>query len=512
MRKVILLAAVLLSTSLVWAAKFFVPVLVQSSYIYPDDFPGQTLDQAIHNETVPENARIIVRGLPFGPYYEPLNVNKSIALEGGLGGDTILDGGGSGVVVDISVGNVIIKDFTVRNGEYGIRVGTLNSSVSNVVLENNSVMSNSYGIYILHSNNCILRNNNLAGNQENFGVEGYGLEDFIQDVDTSNTINGWPIYYWVNKTVGTISGHAGYVAVVNSTHVQIENLNMGNNYQGILLAYTSNSVVGDSVLSHNSYGIRLYSSEYNEIRNNSLTGNTVGLDLEEFSENNTIVYNDIEKNGFGISFGVSDYSNNNIAYQNNFIRNNFQVTPGSLNFLNNSREGNYWDTYIGTDLDLDGVYDPMVPYLGLDYHPLVEQWQTNRTFSVTRYGSQSYFVTLSNSTVARASVNWNRGLRRIGFNITSGTAESINTTIPRDWLDGPFETKLNATQLDPSSFSVNQDGANSYISIVYDPGTYMVEIIGTRVLGYRNGDVNNDGVVNILDAIILANSFLKTDS
>ena len=509
MKKVILLVAVLLSTSLVCGAKFLMPVRIQSTnHIFPDSFPiGQTLDQAIHNETVIEGDTIIVKG---GTWNAHLNVNKSITLQGGYQGLTILDGGGNGTVVDISVGNVTLNYFTVRNGVYGIRIRAINMSVSNTVLENNSIVSNDNGIFISNSNNNVLRNNNLTGNYyQNFEVQGSALQDFIQDIDTSNTINDRPIYYWVNRTVGTIPSDAGYVAVVNSTNVTVENLN-DNNFQGVLLAYATNSTVENNTLSsllHN-YGISLRFSKYNLVRNNTLTEKSgIGLSFE-FSDNNTIVYNDVEKNGLGISLTNSF---NNTAYRNNFVRNYLQEYHDASSVFDNGREGNYWDDYEkygGSDTNGDGIGDTMTPYHGVYDHPLMEPWKMIRTFGIVRYGDKYNFTTLSNSTIA--SPNWNRTRAIIGFNITSGTSESINITIPRNWLEGPFEIRLNASHSEPST-PVNQDCTNSYICLDYSPGTYMVEIIGKLVSGYRSGDINGNGTVDIYDAIILANHFNKSD-
>ena len=519
-KRVILLIVVLLSASLVCGATFLMPErMLAPPHVFPDNFPGQTLDQAIHNETVMEGDTIIVRG---GTWSEHLNISKPITLEGGFQGQTILDGGGKGTVVDISVGNVTVNYFTIRNGDYGIEIG-VNASVSNCTLTNNLIVSNDYGILIEHSPYNTLVNNNLTGNYYNFGVIGDTLQDFIQDIKTSNTVNNRPIYYWTNRTGGTIPQDAGYAALVNSTGVNLKNLSIAHSYQGLLLAYTNTSIIENNSLSNNVYGIYEIASEHNEIINNDLTNNAMGLSLHN-STDNTVVYNYIAQNGAGLEIC---YSNNNTLYRNNLVTNNQSSSrTESSNTFDNGREGNYWDDYVpsgqGKDVDGDGIGDTWVyggtvvptnttPYNGVDYRPLMEPWQLNRTLSVYRYSDRYDFFTLSNSTVVTTSVNWNSNLGTIGFNMTSGTAESINVTIPRNWLDGPFEIRLNRTKLDSSSFSVKQDNVSSYLFWQYSPGTYMVQITGARVLRYRGGDINGDGIVDLFDAIILSNHFNKID-
>jgi len=476
-----------------------------TTYIYRDDFPGQTLDQAIHNDTVRDGDTIIVRN---GIYYEHLNVSKSITLEGGLQGPTILDGGGTGTVVTISAGNVMLIDFTIRNGVCGIKI----IGQGNNVLKDNTVTSNSEcGICIVSSNNNTLRHNTMISNYRNFGVfSAIELFDFIQDVDPSNTVDGKRIYYWVNKHNDSITAgdDAGYVAVVNSTNIIVKNLSLRKNIQGILLAYTTNSTIESNTASYNEYGgIELFYSDHNVIRNNTMIGNGCGIILQNVSDN-IIVYDTVETCYYGISVM---YSNNNTIYRNNFINNANQIPlPIGTNFWDNGREGNYWSDYIDADLNKDGIGD--THYKGIDYYPLMEPWSVKKIFTVIRYGEEYYITTISNSTIARASVDWNRESKTISFNITSGTAESINLTISRDWLEGPFEVKLNGTQIEPSNLKISQDAKNSYFFFNYIPAKYMVVIIGTRVLGYRNGDVNNDGHVNILDCIILSGHFGKTDS
>jgi len=46
--------------------------------------------------------------------------------------------------------------------------------------------------------NNTLTGNNMTGNTYNFGVWGQYLEHFLQDIDTSNTVDGKVVYYLIS--------------------------------------------------------------------------------------------------------------------------------------------------------------------------------------------------------------------------------------------------------------------------------------------------------------------------
>ena len=83
-------------------------------------------------------------------------------------------------------------------------------------------------------------------------------------------------------------------------------------------------------------GIAMWNSENNTLTNNTINLNCGGISLDETSNNNTILGNNISDNGLGIIA----YSNNNTIYLNNFINNTDNVdshlstnTHGSLKLL-----------------------------------------------------------------------------------------------------------------------------------------------------------------------------------
>jgi len=212
-----------------------------------------------------------------------------------------------------TIANNIISDNALGIG--------FDSSYRNNMTGNN-ITSNSYGITLLSSFNNTLRSNVLDNNFHSLEVSmflylGNQLSYFIQDIDASNTINGKPVCYWVNRNNEQVALDAGYVALVNCTNIIVKDLNLKNNFQGMVLACTNNSRIQNLNVTNNDHGIYLYRSCYNIICNSDLSNNQVGISLESSFENN-IVYNNVTKAAEGIL--LSDSSNNNIT--NNNIENN----------------------------------------------------------------------------------------------------------------------------------------------------------------------------------------------
>lgn len=502
-KKIVLLALVsFLSISTIYATQYVKHVGLQAgnTYLYPDDFPG-TLEQAIYSETVKDGDRIIVRN---GIWHEHLNVNKSITLEGGLGGPTTLDGEGTGTVIKITASNVTILNFRIQNGNDGIRIRS-----SDNILTNNIITSNrDHGIYIASSSNNSLSNNAMTGNTHNFGVEGTVLPHFVQCIDESNTVNEKPIYYWVNHHNNQIPSDAGYVGIVNSTNVTVRDLTLRNNHQGALFAYTSNCTIEDVDASYNNVGITLKYSDRNLVSDSRTSNNYVGISLS-FCNNNTVDGNVIENNQF---WGLQSYHSNRTSfYHNNFIQASPELKSfiGSFNHTwDNGAEGNYWISYTGVDEDGDGIGDD--PYEidkeNVDQYPLIEEWSPTRTINVTWsvwwMGIENVITTynvtiLSDHVVASYKFEsiWDEKIGLITFNVTSNGSGFCNITIPRDRLDSPFELFINGTKTDFES-TYNTTHYSLYFN--YSLGKHKVKIVAYK-MARAYGDVDGDGWVDMTD-------------
>ena len=248
--------------------------------------------------------------------YDVIVVEKNDAIIDGKG--YTLQGSNGGLCLS-SVSNVAVKSINIVScgGWEGLDVsGSSNCTVSGnnltgnyrgvhllgssyISLYGNNVTNNyDFGVYLDFSPNSVLRNNTMVGNRANFVVEGY----FIQDVDESNTVDGKPIYYWVNQQNRHVPSDAGYVALVNSNNITVERLELKNSYEGILIVGTTDSLVANnSIIGNFFHGVSLLGSRYNNISENCITNNGAGVYLDG-SCYNTIDGNNITNNGDGVYF------------------------------------------------------------------------------------------------------------------------------------------------------------------------------------------------------------------
>ncbi|MCW4034052.1 MAG: right-handed parallel beta-helix repeat-containing protein [Candidatus Bathyarchaeota archaeon] len=256
---------------------------------------------------------------------------------------------------------------------------------SHNTLSGNNVTDTFLGVTISSSSNNSLSNNAMSNNFRNLGISGENISDFIHDIDVSNTVDGKPVYYWVNMHDLTVPTDAGYVGLVNCTEITVENVNITNNGQGILLVHTDDSVVQNNVLATNIQGVFMRFSNSNTVSGNKIIDNLHGINPTG-SFFNTFSGNNVTDSYF---YGVSlNASSNNQFYHNNFIDNPTQIhTIDSINTWDDGYPsgGNYWSDYADIDVysgpyqnetGSDNIWD--TPYVidaeNQDNYPLVEPW------------------------------------------------------------------------------------------------------------------------------------------
>jgi parallel beta-helix repeat protein len=364
----------------------------------------------------------------------PGNTIAKNNISGNYGGVTLYDDDGS-----IINGNNISNN--VLNGIYAYN--SINSTVSNNYLLNNNYWGTTFeysswiwvtdnyisntkiGIYLFDSSWHFVRGNLME--ESSIFLSGDEIEQWnTHTIDSSNMVNGKPVYFCKNTLGGTIPSGAGQVILANCHGVTVENQNVSNLYFGMLIGYSSgNTIINNTVLSSNRHGIYLQASGSNTIISNNVSDSGGAIFVDSSSSANTIVSNTASRSGHGVylassgnvvtgntlnnnSNGVylaSSYGNTimnntiysnlrgvvlrssvgNKVYHNDIIGNGIQAEDDtSTDQWDNGYPsgGNYWSDYSGTDihrgprqdvLGSDGIGD--TPYYmwirSQDRYPLV---------------------------------------------------------------------------------------------------------------------------------------------
>ncbi len=385
----------------------FQPVrATEKTIVVPQDYPS--ISGAIAKASMGDT--IFVKK---GIYNENIVIDKPISLEGEDKTLTIIDGGDKGTVVWINANDTVVREFTIQNSgnnftDSGIY---LNYSVGSSISDN-LVVNNNIGIYMLQSDKSQLQNNNLAANKFNFGVYSSNLEGYIQDIGTSNTVDGKPIIYWVNQSGKQTPKNAGYIAAINCTDITVSGSSLRENWQNVLLAYTTNSTVTNTTSSLGEDSVWLIESSSCTVIGNNISENIWGGIALVNSSDCTIEGNTLKDNGgYGIFLS---YSSDNKFYHNNLMANPRQslLYGENINSWDNCYPsgGNYWSNYKGVDVKSgawqnqtgsDGVCD--IPYVmdsnNVDNYPLMKPWDAGSS-EASQVTVEFYAITMAAIAIA----------------------------------------------------------------------------------------------------------------
>ena len=242
------------------------------------DHPYQTITTAL-KKAFPGYTIYVMSGT----YDEHIVINKTVTLLGEDKETTILDGGGIGDVVTITVPGVKISGITVQNSgmqtwNAGIKTLSLNS---NATIENTILQDNAIGLFL------------------NYAYE-----------------KSWNI---------------------------VKNNTIRNNQKGIFALWANNNqIAGNTITENDENGLEMERSDRATITGNIISENgACGIYLRDASRQNTITgRNVIQDNAIGLKI---NQSNRNKILKNNFIRNDQQAVFSNSFFTTWKR--NYWDDW-----------------------------------------------------------------------------------------------------------------------------------------------------------------------
>ncbi|MFX1555021.1 MAG: right-handed parallel beta-helix repeat-containing protein [Promethearchaeota archaeon] len=182
----------------------------------------------------------------------------------------------------------VVRNCLLKNATFGIYLKEL--SVGSIT--DCHILFNIWGIGIFDSSNIVLRNNTLYDNDYTIFIDGLEMGHYYHDIDTSNTVNGKPVYYLVNESslVFDNTFDIGFLGLVGCEYIQVTDVTISDSCDAVLLAGTCNSTISSSTFVQCHIGIRLFESSNNTIIECDLFNASIGL---QDSPNNTMRNNSI---------------------------------------------------------------------------------------------------------------------------------------------------------------------------------------------------------------------------
>ena len=383
----------------------------------PDDYLSV---QAAINAAITGDI-IHVRG---GPYLEHVILNKSLSLIG-EGGTATIDGNGTGTVIEVRAGNILITNLTLQNAHYGIWI----SSRTNCIVENNNIRNmEDYGFFIWNSSRLNILDNVITNSS--FSIE---LDDCLDCTLRGNTIT--------------------------------------NGYLGILYRSSNQTLI-----------------EGNYIADMKGGPTFTGIELILYSANNTLIWNTVANSNYGIWLTNAEdniiYHNNFINNTNQFML--FPSTPYNEWDIGWPDGGNYWSNHVKTD-DSSGQYQNQpgsdaicdAPYiLGTDNIDKLPLSGPVNAFSVPLGFITEHVLIISNSTISAFYTNATQKL--LHFNATGAIGIGFcrvdipNTLVSALW-QGNYTVLVDNKQ--PLSKRNWTQGSASYIYLTYVHSEHEITII-----------------------------------
>ncbi len=310
-----------------------------------------------------------------GVYFERVRIERPIRLI--ARGAAVIDGGGSGDIVEIVAPDVTLQGFTIRNT--GIDLDQENCAVRALAPRAN-ILDNVFedilfGVDLRDAPDSRIIGNRIGGKKLDIARRGDGLRLWRADrtLVAGNTIHdGRDAILWYSSGV-VVRENTGFdcrygLHLMFSDKITIANNTFTENSVGIYLMYSTGVELLENRLLRNrgpsGYGIGLKETDQFRVVGNLIAGNRSGIYIDgspftqtrpgEFVDN-TIACNDI-----GITFLPS--ARGNQLSDNNFIDNIDSVVVAGRGSLEANQfwkgdRGNFWSDYTGYDQNADGIGD-----------------------------------------------------------------------------------------------------------------------------------------------------------
>lgn len=238
-----------------------------------------------------------------------------------------------GVKVENASVSFILRGLVVRGAMEAQGAAIRLGFVSAATIEDCTIANSVNGIEISSSMDVTVRRNVLYILGRGLRVIGESVKEYRHEIDETNVLNDYPIYYIYGKDGETVSGiHSSNLTVAASRNMTItENEIVCGD--GMQLAFVEDSLISGNTVHRlaptlSEDGISLYRSTGNTVSDNLLKNNRrAGMHLW-LSSGNTILHNQLLANDYGLIIAASD---DNRVYDNVVAANptGIEISAGS---------------------------------------------------------------------------------------------------------------------------------------------------------------------------------------
>jgi parallel beta-helix repeat protein len=409
--------------------------------------PGDSIQSAVDNANIGDYINVYDSQGTSYTYNENIVVNKDNITLSANGDVTVNATDPSKPVFDVQSNYVTIQGFKITgaNGTNpavpGIRIHSYPKTLSNDIIQNNKIFGCGEGIETRVTDSIKILNNKIINNgygisldvSNNAIVSGNTISDSFSGIDVGNSVNVRIDGNIVTKTFDAIG-------LLNSNGCEISNNSINYNQEiGISIDSVNSAEIHNNTINHNTNGIILEGYEQDltlpntdlNIFNNTINNNSEnGIYLWGFSGSN-ILKNTISGNSIGIQLSSESVQNELgtviwAASQNNIISNNIYGNGVGISFTNESPgldnaihlnrivDNTTWDITNNSTETVDAVWN---------------WWGSNSTPASRIYGDVIYNPWLVLTVTAPSSVGQgSSALINLDMNHDSnnGTNHSIN--------------------------------------------------------------------------------------
>jgi len=256
--------------------------------------PGQfatlleAVSDAMHGEIIEVNG---------GEYTEGIVLDKSLTLIG-RNDPNIVSYYSSGI--QITSDNCLVQGFHISGTNYGLRISGSHNTVKNLSISNTNTgvylsngsdntldqisISNSSGtgVNIQYSPKNTLTHITIENAPRGFSLTGNDPEEYQQNIDETNTVNGKPILYLVGESDRVIAPNLvtpACVYLVDCTDIVLFRLTLSGNGRGVCLVNSSNNTLRSVAISDCDAGVWLFDAPNNTLMKNTISDCDYGLRL-----------------------------------------------------------------------------------------------------------------------------------------------------------------------------------------------------------------------------------------